>query len=94
MDDEERLWTRIREVVRLLAEQQQVEIPNGLIVNTGSYWEREAQKREALNEFLAQIPEAPWLEFEQPLSEIADALDGFMLSNVDETETESDGAGE
>lgn len=77
--DEERLWDRIREDVQFLSDAHSIDVPDKLIVNSGSYWEREAQKRQALNEFLAQIDGAPTFTEEQPLNAIADRLDEFVL---------------
>lgn len=77
--DEERLWDRIREDVQFLSNAHDISVPEKLMVNTGSYWEREAQKRQALNEFLALIENAPTFTEEQPLNEIADRLDEFIL---------------
>jgi hypothetical protein len=77
--DEERLWDRIREDVQFLSDAHSIDVPEKLIVNTGSYWEREAQKRQALNEFLAKINGAPQFTEQQPLMEIADRMDEFVL---------------
>lgn len=79
MDDNERNWTRILEAVRVLSKAHGVEIPDGLIVNTGSIWERYAQRRTALNEFLSQIEDMPEFPADGSLDDIADRLDQVAL---------------
>jgi hypothetical protein len=80
--DNERYWERIIEVVRLLAEQNKIDVPNQLLVSTGSVWERNRQRRAALNEVLAQIPGLPEFSTDQPLEEIADVLDLHALTEA------------
>jgi len=80
--DEERSWERILEVVRLLAEQKEVPIPELLVVVSGNVWERNYQKRVALNAFLAQL-KLPAFAIERPVDEIADALDQLVLKEDD-----------
>lgn len=83
----ERAWERILEAVRLLSKEHGVEIPEGLIVTTGNIWERDAQKRNALNEFLEEVrvSELDPFELDMPVEDIANALDVLVLKlNEDE----------
>ena len=77
----ERAWERILEAVRLLSREHSVEIPDGLIVNTGNVWQRDAQKRQALNEFIEaiRVSELDPFEMDMPLEDIANALDILAL---------------
>jgi len=90
MDGNERNWSRILEAVRVLSKAHGLEIPDGLIINTGSIWERDAQKRAALNEFLSQIEDMPEFPADGSLDDIADQLDGIALvlekAEIDESD--------
>lgn len=77
--DNDRNWIRILEAVRVISIAHGIEIPDGLIVNTGSVWERDVQKREALNIFLVGQEDLPQFPSDAPLDEIADRLDQIAL---------------
>jgi len=76
---DEKNWIRILEAVRVISIAYGIEIPDGLIVNTGSVWERDAQKREGLNLFLVGQEDLPQFPSDAPLDEIADKLDEIAL---------------
>ena len=75
----EQSWGRITEDVQVLAEKHNVNVPEALLRVSGNYWERNAQRRAALKEFLAQIPGMPEFADEQSADEIANVLDGHAL---------------
>ena len=77
--DNDRNWIRILEAVRVISIAHGIEIPDGLIVSSGSIWERDAQKREALNIFLVGHEELPQFAPDAALDEIADQLDQIAL---------------
>lgn len=77
--DNEHNWIRILEAVRVISIAHGIEIQDGLIVNTGSVWERETQKREALNTFLVGHEDLPQFQPDAALDEIADQLDQIAL---------------
>jgi hypothetical protein len=87
--NDERNWERIIEVVRALAEQHHVPIPEHLLVVSGSVWERNYQKRVSLNTFLAQITGMPEFAIESPLDEIADVLDLHILTEATTPDTDT-----
>ena len=76
---DEKNWIRILEAVRVISIAHGIEIPDGLIVNNGSVWERDAQKRESLNQFLMWHEDLPRFDADAPLDEIADRLDQIAL---------------
>jgi len=76
---DEKNWIRILEAVRVISIAHGIEIPDGLIVNNGSVWERDAQKREALNLFLVGHEDLLQFSPDAALDEIADQLDQIAL---------------
>jgi hypothetical protein len=77
---DEKNWIRILEAVSVISKAHDIEIPDRLIVNTGSVWERDAQKREALNQFLEQTDDLPQFSPNAELDGIADRLDEIALA--------------
>lgn len=76
---DEKSWIRILEAVRVISIAYGIEVPDGLIINTGSVWERDSQKRAALNEFLANEEKLPQFALDAPIDDVADQLDEIAL---------------
>lgn len=77
--DDERSWDRIAEVVRKTALEQGVPVPPAFESVSGTVWERDAQRRAALQSFAEQVDDFPVVNTDTPVDRIADMLDAYWL---------------
>jgi hypothetical protein len=85
----EMIWNRICEAAATLANLYETEVPARLMTASGNVWERDAQRREALNEFLMQNGLDPYSD-QAPLEAIADELDGMALTTAETAAVEEE----
>lgn len=77
--DEERNWQRVTDVVRKVAQETAVPAPTVFEKVAGDAWERNAQRRAALETFADQVPDFPRFTTDAPVDKIADELDAYWL---------------
>lgn len=77
--DDERSWDRVADVVRKVAEEQGTPVPPAFVSVSGTVFEREAQRRAALEEFARTVDDFPVWNTDTPVHQIADLLDEYWL---------------
>ena len=75
---DEKHWNRIADACRMLGRIHQVEVPQAMLRATGNPWQRNAQRRAALKDFLAAC-DLSFVEVEIPTPHLADIIDGEAL---------------
>lgn len=85
--DDERSWQRITEIVRGVANENARDVPPALERVTGDAWQRDTQRRAALDTIANLVEDFPRFATEVPAEQIADELDTYWLeSHLPESE--------